>query len=254
MIIAVANQKGGVGKTTIAVHLAIGASLRGKRVALIDADPQGNATSWLMDGNTDDAGLFNLLVVERPIVECVRFVSRWSIGLLPGNPRTDEAMRFLSVTDRLGSIPGKIAPLRDSADVVMIDMPPSRSAGFQDLLRAADYVIVPTQLERLALEGVGLMAQTAQALHDGGRGPRLLAVVPNMVRLVREHREQLRLLVEQFGGVVWPPIPLSVRVAEACAYGRSLFEMGQSDPIGAAMTVLVDRFMVNVFGEEVKRG
>jgi chromosome partitioning protein len=75
-MVAVANQKGGVGKTTITIHLAIEAARRGRRVMVIDADPQGNATSWLLDGDNEDVGLFNLFVVGKPLLQCVRGVSR----------------------------------------------------------------------------------------------------------------------------------------------------------------------------------
>lgn len=248
-IVSIANQKGGVGKTTLAVHLAVGLVQRGKRVVVVDADPQGNASSWFTDGDTEACGLFDTLVVDKPIVACMRAISRWQVALLPGNSRTDEAMRFLTAVGRLASIPGKIRPLADVADVVIIDMPPSRSAGFQELLLASDHLIVPTQLERLSLEGVGLMAQTVAALNERGGHVRLLAVVPNMVRLnTTEHRDQLRDLVVQFGQTVWPPIPLSIIVTEVCSTGGTLFDGRGKDPASAQMLLLVNRFMQNVFG------
>jgi chromosome partitioning protein len=249
MILAIANQKGGVGKTTIAVHLAVGLAKRGKSVIVVDADPQGNASSWFTDGDTETCGLFKALVVDEPIGMCVRPISRWDVGLLPGNSRTDEAMRFLTAVGRLESIPGKIRPLAGVADVVIIDMPPSRSAGFQELLLAADHLIVPTQLERLSLEGVGLMAQTVNDLSNRGGRLRLLAVVPNMVRInTTEHRDQLRALVEQFGALVWPPIPLSITVTEVCSTGRTLFDAGGKDQVSAQMNLLIDRCIENLWG------
>jgi chromosome partitioning protein len=254
-IVAVANQKGGVGKTTITIHLAIEMARRGRRMLVVDADPQGNATSWLLDGDNSEAGLFNLFVVGQPLLQCVRSVSRWNLALLPGNSRTDEAMRFLSVTNRLSSIPKMIGPLCELCDVVLIDMPPSRSAGFAELLMACEWVLMPTQLERLALEGVGLMAQSAEVLRAKGwsdeksNRPRLLGVVPNMLRQVNEHKAQMASLVDMFGPVVWPPLPLSVRVAEACSFGRSLFEIAPNDSVTIAMRQIVDRFELNLFTE-----
>src|SRR5512145_2930731 len=90
-IVAVANQKGGVGKTTLAVHLAVGAARRGKRVLLVDADPQGNATSWLMDGQ-QDGGMYRLLVLRDQPVRLVQGLRQWGIGLLPGNYETGQAL------------------------------------------------------------------------------------------------------------------------------------------------------------------
>ena len=96
MIVAVANQKGGVGKTTLVVHLGSWLSRRGYRVALVDGDPQGNLSSWLLDGALEDDGLFRLLVVGDPLQRVVRAVGgEWQLALLPGNHRTGEAMIFL---------------------------------------------------------------------------------------------------------------------------------------------------------------
>lgn len=250
MIIAIANQKGGVGKTTLAVHLAVGLAARGKSVIVVDADPQGNASSWFTDGDTESCGLFDALVVDKPIVSCMRAVSRWNVALLPGNSRTDEAMRFCVAVGKLATISGKIRPLGDVADVVIIDMPPSRSAGFQELLISADHLIVPTQLERLSLEGVGLMAQTVNELNERGGHLQLLGVVPNMVRVnTTEHREQLNELVNQFGALVWPPLPLSIRVTEVCSTGQTLFDGNGKDPVSAQMSLLIDRCVSNLWGD-----
>jgi chromosome partitioning protein len=247
-IVAISNQKGGVGKTTLAVHLAVDAARRGKRVILLDADPQGNATSWLTGGDLSESGIFDLLVVNKTAAACVRLIEKFHLELVPGNARTDDAMRFLAVTGRLDAIPAIVEQMGRSADLVIIDMPPSRSMGFQDLLAASDWVLVPTQLERMALEGVMLMAQTADDLRRAGRGPRLLGVVPNMARPVNEHKTQMNDLINVFRSVVWPPLPMSVRVAEACAFGETVWAVAPKDPISLSLTLVCDRFHQNVWG------
>lgn len=244
-IIAVANQKGGVGKTTITVHLAVGMARRGQIVIVVDADPQGNTTSWLLDGDTSDPGLFRLLVVGDPMARVLRPISRWSLVLVPGNSRTGEALIFLGAMNRLSVVPGALAPLRELADLVLIDMPPSRAAGFQEFLQAADWVIVPTQLERLSLEGVALMARTVGQMQQG---PRLMGIVPNMVRQTNEHKAQLGELVETFGAAVWPPLPLSVDVAEATSFGAVVFDHAPRGRVTQAMMQVVDRFAQVVVG------
>jgi chromosome partitioning protein len=242
-IVAICNQKGGVGKTTLTFHLGVGAAREGLRVVVVDADPQGNLSSWCLDGDTEDAGLFRLLVVDEPLGRLVRPVRRWGIGLLPGNHRTGEAMTFLAATSKLEKVASHLSPLREVADIILIDMPPSRAAGFVQLLGIADGVVVPTQPERLSLEGVVLMAQTAQGLRNGD-GPQLWGVVPNQVRgRTVEHREQIDALVELFGATVWPPIPLSVRVSEASAYGTVLYDLAPHDPVSYAMGEVLDRFL-----------
>jgi chromosome partitioning protein len=254
-IVAFANQKGGVGKTTLTVHIGAWLSRQGKKVIVVDGDPQGNTTSWLMDGALDDAGVFRLLVVGDPLHRAIRPVGgEWQLGLLPGNWRTGEAMTFLSATHKpFDTVAKALAPLARMADYVLIDMPPSRAGGFQELLFAADWVLVPTQLERLSLEGVNFMAHEANRLaEEHGRGPRLLGIVPNMVRETNEHRAQLDALVEVYGPVVWPPVPLSIRVTEACSFGQSLFQFGPKEPVTGAIVTVAERFLQNTGGRDGK--
>ncbi len=249
MIVAISNQKGGVGKTTLAVHLAIDAARRGKRVILLDADPQGNATSWLTGGDLSQSGIFDLLVVNKAVVSCVQLIEKFSLGLVPGNARTDDAMRFLAVTGRLEAIKSIIEQMGKMVDVLIIDMPPSRSVGFQDLLGACDWVLVPTQLERMALEGVMLMARTAEELQHDGHGPRLLGIVPNMVRKVNEHMVQFNDLAQAFGATIWPVVPLSVHITEACSFGTTVWAVAPRDPVAVSLKLVCDRFHQNLWGE-----
>jgi len=246
-IIAIANQKGGVGKTTLTIHLAAGAVAAGKRVVVVDADPQGNLTSWLLDGDLSDPGIFRLLVVGETLGKIIRPLKKWNMGLLPGNARTGEAMIFLGATARLGQIVTALSPLRSVADYVLIDMPPSRAAGFDELLQTSDWVVIPTQLERAALEGVLLMAQTVAGMDH----TRLLGVVPNMIRIqTKEHRAQLEDLISALGQAIWPALPLSIRVTEAFTFGTTLFDLCPGDPITETMNKVVDRFL----NAEVRNG
>jgi chromosome partitioning protein len=241
VIIALANQKGGVGKTTLAVHLAAGLARRNARVIAVDADPQGNLTSWLLDGETVN-GMFRLLIVEDHPVSIVKPLREWGLGLLGGNYRTGEAMAMLAAVGKLATIPGRLRPLAGVADYVIIDLPPSRSPGFVELLSAADWIVVPTQLERLALEGVGLMAQTAVEIQreTALARPRLLGIVPNMTRVnTNEHQIQMEDLVKTFGPLVWPPLPLTIRVTEACSFGTTVYKINHD--VTTQMWSIVDR-------------
>ena len=252
--IAFANQKGGVGKTTLTVHMAAFLAQAGRRVIVVDADPQGNATSWLTDGDTTRDDFFQCLVVGRPALTLARVVEGWNLRLLGGNYRTGEAFIFDVATGKpFNTIAEYLRPLTTEADYVLVDMPPSKGAGFRETLFACDWVIVPTQLERLSLEGVAFMAQTAEELkRDHGRGPRLLAVVPNMTRRVTtEHKGHMADLVAHFGPAVWPPIPLSVKVAEACSYGKSLFDYAPRETVTQALRTVGDRLLTNL--ERAKR-
>jgi len=248
MIIAIANQKGGVGKTTITVHLAVYLARKKRRVVVIDGDPQGNASSWLLDGDTTQAGMFNLLVVGTPAASLARPVNGWDMRLLPGNSRTGEAFIFLAATAKpFDTVAQMIRPLAATADYTLIDMPPSKGAGFREMLFAADDVLVPTQLERLSLEGVAFMAQTTKELQaQHGRAPRLLGIIPNMTRRATvEHKQQMAELVKAFGPTVWPPIPLSIKVAEACSYGKNLFDFAPYERVTTALGVIGQRLIQN---------
>jgi chromosome partitioning protein len=248
VVMCISNKKGGVGKTTLTVHLAAYLAETGRRVAVVDADPQGNMTSWLLDGDVSQAGMFELLVVGTPAERLVRLVPGWGVELLPGNYRTGEAFLISSVMRKpFGQMREAIRPLAAGRDVVLIDMPPSLSVGFRETLYAADFVLVPAQLERLALEGVRFMAETCVALRGEHKsGPVLLGIVPNMARRhTTEHQAQMSDLVGAFGPLVWPPIPLSVRVTEASAQGTTVFNLPDAASSAAAFRVIGERVVAN---------
>jgi chromosome partitioning protein len=238
MITAIANQKGGVGKTTLTIHLAAYLAQCDQRVVVVDGDPQGNATSWLLSGRIEP-GMHNLLIGGRTMEEVVR-LGKWNVALVPGDNATGDAMTMLAAVNKLKRISEKLTPIGRRADYLFIDMPPSRSAGFEQLLSIADALIVPTQLERLSLEGVRFMARTVNELDDG---PRLLGIVPNMVRKTNEHREQLDALAESFPDVIWPPIPLSVRVSEACGYGSTMYKYAPQHKVTRALELVSKQFV-----------
>jgi chromosome partitioning protein len=250
-IIAIANQKGGVGKTTLAVHLAYWLAQQGHRVIIVDADPQGNATAWAVDGDLSVDGMWRILVGREPVSAVVQ-PSKWEgVSILPGNATTGEAMTVLSTLRRpFDTVAKALRPLNAMADYVFIDMPPSRAAGFHETLFAADYLLVPTQLERLALQGVTLMADTVRLLaQEFDRAPALLGIVPNMVRKqTLEHQENLRILVEHFGQLVWPPIPLTVRLAEASAYGETIFDLEPNKSTAQSLAEIGQRIIENLEG------
>lgn len=248
-IIAIANQKGGVGKTTLAVHLAAWLGRR-RRVVLVDADPQGNASSWLLGRPPARSGLYDLLIARQPLLSVVRSTDEiWPFDLIAGNTETGDAMTGLAIWRRpFDTVAQALRPLAAPAEYVLVDMPPSKSAGFQELLYAADWVLIPTTLERLSLEGVVLMGHACRQLTEAyGRGPRLLGIVPNMARLhTLEHQAQLAQLAAVFADALWPAIPQSVRVAEASSRGQSLFEFAPKEPVTAAVEEICFRVRLNI--------
>ena len=248
-IIAIANQKGGVGKTTLTVHLAYWLARQGRNVIIVDADPQGNATAWALDNDMSLDGMWRVLVGREPVSAVVQ-ASKWEdVRILPGNGTTGDAMTVLSTLRRpFQTVATALRPLDAMADYVFIDMPPSRASGFLETLFAAKYLLIPTQLERLSLQGVSLMADTVRLLaEEYDHAPQLLAVVPNMVRMrTLEHKENLEDLVNGFGSLVWPPVPLTTRLAEASSYGTTIFETEQGSIVTQALAGIGQRIMANL--------
>ena len=241
-VIAVANRKGGVGKTTVTEHLAVGMAARGLRVVVVDCDPQGNLTSLLLGGVEDD-GLYRMLVAKTmPALETLLRVVETGgrpFGLVSGDVTTGDAIAMLAIGQRLGEITARIKALGQRVDVVLLDMPPSQAVGFRQLLDGADWLLVVSVMERLAVEGVGQMVAIAVE-----RGTRLMGIVPNMVRQTVEHRENMAALMERLGeraDLVWAPIPHTVRVAEAQAYGETMFAYEPDNPATVALRGTVER-------------
>jgi len=237
-IVAFANQKGGVGKTTTAVHLAHGLALTGRRVLLVDLDPQGHVAVSL--GLDKAPGLFNLICENHSLSDVIQ-TARPGLDILPGDKRTEQVKRMIAASH----LPQTI--LRDLLkatpyDVVMIDMAPSLDVLHINGLVASDWVLIPTRPDALAMDGVRevllTMAEVAQEPTGGTRKKRHkfegYAVLPTFFdRTTRETLTQLQEMVNAFGERVWPPIPQDTALREAAAYGRTLFEYR---PSAKAMT------------------
>lgn len=220
-ILAVANQKGGVGKTTTAVTLAQALTLQGKSVLLADLDPQGHVATAL--GLEKSDGLYRRLVDHEPLAGVVQ-PARPSLDILPGNKRTEAAKRHLTTLDfreRALSDALQGAPY----DLVILDCAPSFDVLHVAALMASDFLVIPTRLDHLAIDGVNeLLASVGQVRQMGGHAE-LAGILPTFFdRQTKETAEQMRSLAEAFGAYVWPPIPQDTRAREAPAYGQTLLE------------------------------
>mgnify|MGYP000709375820 CR=1 FL=1 len=250
-IIAIANQKGGVGKTTLTVHLAVWFAGQDRSVIVVDADPQANTTAWMLSNEIADESMMRVLLIGDPAARQL-VPTQWAgVRILPGGLGTGEAMTALRALQRpFDTIAKALHPLGTLADYVLIDMPPSRAAGFHEALFAADYMLIPTQLERLSMQGVSMMAQTTLAIkRDYQRSPELLGIIPNMMRKqTREHVENLRELIETFQTTVWPPVPQSIRLAEAISYGSTVFDTAPTNPAAMALESVGRRVLLSIEG------
>ncbi len=235
MIVAIANQKGGVGKTTIAVHAAYYLRQLGVDVLLVDCDPQGNATSWLLGGDLSFPGLYRALTDDAPIQDVMR-EGRWGVRIIPGNAMTGQAITMVMALVATGQrrptfVTDKIRSAGRAAQVVILDMPPSQGLGFQGMLKAADKVLIPIAPARLSVEGILFMTDDLERMRrETGAAPTIIGLVPNKVRRKRgrepinEHALYLEQVAEAFSSLLWPYIPLSVIVEQALTEGKTVFE------------------------------
>jgi len=222
-VYAIANQKGGVGKTTTAVNVAACIAEAGYDTLLVDADPQGNATVGL-GVDRDPPGLYEVLHGEVAAADAVRPTSVPSLGLLPSTP--DLAAAAMELPREPGSeqrLHEVLAPMRERFAFVILDCPPSLGPLTVGALVAADRVIVPVQTEYFALEGLAGLLETL-SLVQRELNPRL--TVAGMLLTMHDARTCLAQDVERevrthFPSLVFDTvIPRNVRLGEAPSFGR----------------------------------
>jgi chromosome partitioning protein len=228
-IITIANQKGGVGKTTTAVNLAASLSQHGSRVLVVDLDPQGNASTALdVEHHVGRESVYNALVEERPLSEIVTEVAGMP-GLLCVPATIDLAgaeIELVPMVARESRLTRSIEQLDTSnLDYVFIDCPPSLGLLTLNALVAAEEVLIPIQCEYYALEGLEQLLRTVELVrgHLNGRlriSTILLTMYDGRTRLATQVADDVR---SHFGEVVLRTIiPRSVRVSEAPSYGQSV--------------------------------
>ena len=226
-IIAVANQKGGVGKTTTAVNLAAGLAVEEKKVLLIDADPQGNATSGSgIPRSTSRKTLYNAIVIGEPLENIILPTELPLLFVLPSDKNLAGAeVELVEANNREYKIKHLLVNIRDKFDYIIIDCPPSLGLLTLNGLTAADSLLVPIQCEYYALEGVTELFDTLARLRRG-LNPQL--VIEGLLLTMYDERTNLSAAVAQdlrdfYGSqVLKTVIPRNVRLAEAPSYGKPI--------------------------------
>jgi chromosome partitioning protein len=250
-IVAFANQKGGVGKTTSAVNTAVVLASRGYRVLLLDMDPQGNATSSLgIDKQEIDASIYDVLVDEAPITECRVTDVRPRLDVLPTTSALAAAeIELVNVADRERRLVNACSKIRHDYDVALIDCPPSLGLLTINALTAAHSIVVPIQCEFLALEGVSQLIHTID-LTRRQLNPTLdlLGVLMTMydarTRLSAHVVEEVRRFFPD--RIFETVVPRSVRLAEAPSYGQAISEYDPGSRGGSAYGAFADELVTRL--------
>ena len=226
-IVAIANQKGGVGKSTTAINLGASLALQGERVLIVDLDPQGNATSGLgVDRDQIDVSVYDTLLGDKTMVDVIEATSVRNLFVAPATIDLAGAeIELVSVFSREMRLGNALQALDNGYDVCLIDCPPSLGLLTVNALAAADEVVIPIQCEYYALEGVSQLLRNVELvqqnlnpkLHVGGA---ILTMFDGRTNLASDVADQVR---EFFGDRAYRTIvPRSVRLSEAPSYGEPI--------------------------------
>lgn len=224
-IVAIANQKGGVGKTTTSVNLAAGIALLGKRVLLVDMDPQGNATSGLgIDPRSLQTTVYNCLINYVKFEDAVQKTEVSGLSLLPANPELAGAeIELVSIEEREKLLKHFLRDIEPLFDVIFLDCPPALGILTVNALVAARSVLIPVQCEYYAMEGLSRLISSIDRIQQS-MNPSL--TIEGIVLTMYDARNTLaRQVTDQVRGhfkelVYQTTIPRNVTLAEAPSYGR----------------------------------
>lgn len=247
-IIAIANQKGGVGKTTTAINLAYALAYLNQEVLLVDFDPQGNAGSGLgitlKDG---EKSVYHLLTKNATFEEVVRQTSNEMLDIIPTCKNLAGAeVELVNIQGRENMLKEALTPLRKMYNYIIIDCPPSLGLLTLNALMAADSVITPVQCEYYAMEGLAHFMNTISKIRqflnnnltlDGG----VLTMYDSRMNLSKQVLSEVNRF---FGDKVYKtPIPRNIRLAEAPSFGQSIFDYEPSCRGARAYIDLAKEFM-----------
>ncbi|HJG47725.1 ParA family protein [Ruoffia tabacinasalis] len=240
-MIAVGNQKGGVGKTTTTVNLGAALATLGKKVLIIDSDSQGNATSGLgVERSALDASLYEVLIDQIPIQDVIVETSQDNLWIVPSNIQLAAAeLELVNIENRESRLKEAVAPIRKNYDYILIDCPPSLGQLSINAFTASDTILIPVQAEYYALEGLTQLLNTIRLVQKTyNRSFRIEGVLITMLdartNLGFEVMDEVRKYFHE--KVYRTVIPRNIRLSEAPSYGQSVIEY-DSRSRGAEMYV-----------------
>ena len=227
-IIAICNQKGGVGKTSTAVSLSSALAIEGKKCLLVDLDPQGNATSGIgLDKNRMERSIYHALLENNPLADVIVETCLPNLFMVPASEHlAGTEVELVSELGREGKLKKTLTTLDRSFDFVIIDCPPSFGLLTINALTGANSVLIPIQCEYYALEGLGQLIKTINLVRDNlNSSLEIEGIVMTMAdfrtNLTQEVIDEVK---KHFGNKVYKTvIPRNIRLSEAPGFGKPIF-------------------------------
>ena len=258
-IIAVANQKGGVGKTTTTVNLAACLAKEGKKVLLVDIDPQGNSSSGLgVDKRRCEKTVYDCLINETPMKEVITQTDYENLWLCPSNLDLSGAeIELISVMGRENRLKESLATVEEEFDYILIDTPPSLGLITINTLTAAKGILIPIQCEFYALEGVSQLVETVKRIKKA-LNPTLY--IEGIVMTMYDARTNLAVQVVDevkrfFPGKVYSTIiPRNVRISEAPGFGKPVIYYDEASKGAQAYMELARELIETEKSQEEQEG